>query len=441
MHLDLDKSDLYKGSSLSFRMEFKSPIRRRDMASKLSKNTGKKVKWFKGVNESFKPSSNLFKLSNKYSHTSKTFIFETGLLPYYEATRLMLQSMNIIEKFGYTDDRCEMTVGISLNERDLNLHVGMSSLNKFKYIIGLDEKKILESWNTSETERRKVSQNKYFYFHSKNPYDVYISNSILEKVDIGAFNFPESDFFGSSFKRLDEGILEISYIGGKDYHKKKREALETINLVVSRAYDTLAQNFSYTIDERRDLEKLLEEYRDAVLNTKNPLNLKTNFPNINLYYDLKSIDYLIESNYNMFRDKIFDLIIFGGVHIADINWDNSRKKIQVKGANIGKSVVVEGMEFYDCTIEADAKHCLFNGCTIKNSKIEECDIMSNNYISNSKILDCKYHTTNNSISKSYLDNDPKYMIGANIKESLINRGTLKKDSQVDSKTSFISSGI
>jgi hypothetical protein len=98
MHLDLDKSDLYKGSSLSFRMEFKSPIRRRDMASKLSKNTGKKVKWFKGVNESFKPSSNLFKLSNKYSHTSKTFIFETGLLPYYEATRLMLQSMNIIEK-------------------------------------------------------------------------------------------------------------------------------------------------------------------------------------------------------------------------------------------------------------------------------------------------------------------------------------------------------
>ena len=51
MYIELDKSNVYNSSKLSFLFEFKSPIRRRDLASKLSKNLGKKVKWFKGVNE------------------------------------------------------------------------------------------------------------------------------------------------------------------------------------------------------------------------------------------------------------------------------------------------------------------------------------------------------------------------------------------------------
>jgi uncharacterized protein YjbI with pentapeptide repeats len=437
MYIDLDKSQLYKDSSISLKLEFRSPIRRRDMASKLSKNTGKAVKWFKGVNESFKPSSSIFKLSNKYSHNSKIFVFETGLVQYHDGMRLMLQVMNIIESFGYTDDRCEMTVGISLNEKKLGLHAGISSINKFKYLIGLDENKILERWNTKETERAKMSQSTYFYFHSKNPYDTYISNSILERVNVGDFNFPESEFFGSNFRRINEGILEISYIGGKDYHRKKREASDTINQVILRLYETLSNNFSYTVDERRNLEKLVEEYRRVVYSTKTPLSLKSNYPNINLYYDLKSTDYLIESNYNSFREKIFDLVVFGAVHIADINWDNTRKVIQVKDANIGKNMVIEGVEFYNCTVEADAKNCLFSGCTIKNSKIDGCDIMGSNYIKNSKVIECKYHSLDNQISNSYIDNDPKNMIGAHLKSCLVNRGSFKIGSTVDNETEII----
>ena len=437
MYLDLDKSQLYKDSSISLNVEFKSPVRRRDMASKLSKNTGKTVRWFKGVNESFRPSSSIFKLSNKYSHSSKTFIFETGLIPYHEGIRLMLQTMNIIESFGYTDDRCEMKIGISMNDRELNLASGIPSMNKFKYLIGLDESRILDMWNTKDTERSKIPQSNYFYFHSKNPYDTYISNSILERVNVRDFNFPESEFFGSSFSRLNEGVLEIRYIGGKDYHKKKREAVETINQVISRIYETLSDNFSYTVEERRNLEKMIEEYRKVTYSTKTPLNLKSNYPNINLYYDLKSTDYLIESNYNSFRDKIFDLVVFGSVSEADINWDNMRKVLQIKGAKISKNVVIEGVEFYNCTVEADAKNCLFSGCTIRNSKIQGCDIMESNYIKNSKIIECKYHSTDNRISNSYIDNDPRDMIGAHLKSCLVNRGKFKMGSTLDSDTDVI----
>ena len=61
MQFNLDKTSLYENSSLAFKFEFRSPMRRRDMASKLSRNTGRTVKWFKGVNESFKPNNNTFK--------------------------------------------------------------------------------------------------------------------------------------------------------------------------------------------------------------------------------------------------------------------------------------------------------------------------------------------------------------------------------------------
>ena len=437
MKIGLDRRDLYTDSSLAFKFEFKSPVRRRDMASKLANNTGKKVKWFKGIDESFKPSSEIFKLSDKYSHSSKTFIFETGLLPYSDAMRLMLQTMNLIEHFGHTDDRCEMKVDISLNDRKLGLPFGVSKLNKFKYLVGLDEDAILESWNTEETERKKIPQSDYFYFHSKNPYHSYISSSLVEKADSSQFNFPDSDFFGHNFNKLDIGIVEINYIGGKDYQKKKSKAEFTINSIINRLYDTLSENFNYTIDEKSKLNSLIDQYKRAVDSTKNPLNLKSNYPNIKLYHDLRSQEYLIESTYPVFREKIFDLIVFGGVHIADINWDNERKRLQVKGAKIDKNVVIEGIEFYNCTVEADAKDCLFNSCEIRNSKLEECDVISSNFIKNSKLIECKYHGAKNTISRSYIDNNPSNMILADLRECLVNRGSFKMGSSIDDKTIII----
>ena len=61
MYKELDKAKIYENALVSFSFEFKSPIRRRDIASKLSKNLGKKINWFKGVDESFKPNREIFK--------------------------------------------------------------------------------------------------------------------------------------------------------------------------------------------------------------------------------------------------------------------------------------------------------------------------------------------------------------------------------------------
>lgn len=434
MYIELDKSNVYNSSKLSFLFEFKSPIRRRDLASKLSKNLGKKVKWFKGVNENFSPTSEVFKLSNKYNEKSKTFILETGLSDYQDSIHVLLKSMNLINKLGYTDDRCEVKVNINLDGRMVESGTHISKLNRFKYLIGLDESKILKDWNTDKSDRHKINQNQYFYVHAKDPYNTMLSSSLLERLDPHAFNFPHSDFFGHDFSNIGEGYVTINYIGGKDYCKKKEEAVDTINLVISRLHETLSTNYEYSTVEKRTIERIIEEYKHVAKSTKNYTSLKSNYPNINIYYDLKSMEYLLESNYHNFRDKIFELLVFGGVHIADINWDNSRKIIQVKDAKIDKNIIIEGFEFYNCVINADAKNCLFSNCTITNSKLEECDIISGNYIKKSKIIECKYHDGDNKVINSYLNNKSSSMIDANLKNCFVENGTFKMSAEIDKDT-------
>ena len=438
MYKELDKSKVYENSNLSFVFEFKSPVRRRDLASKLSKNLGKKVQWFKGVDETFKASKEVFKLSNKYNANTKTFVFETGFMQYQDAIHTMLKTMNLVDHFGYTDDRCEVKVNVNINEKRIDSGVHISKLNKFKYLIGLNEESILEDWNTGSTERHKINQNQYFHVHAKDPYNTVISSSLVERMDPHVFNFPTSDFFGHDFSSLNEGFLTINYIGGTDYQKRKNEAVSTINSVVSRLYETLESNYQYKSDEKRKIERIVEEYKSVVKATRTPLSLRSNYPNINLYYDLKGMDYLIEANYTIFREKIFELLVFGGVKIADINYDNIRKVVQVKDATINKNVILENFEFYNCIVEADTKNCLFSNCTIRNSKLNECDIISNNYIKNSKVLECKYQGSGNEITNSYIDNDPKNMIDATLKNCLVNKGSFRISSEIDKDTVILS---
>ena len=90
------------------------------------------------------------------------------------------------------------------------------------------------------------------------------------------------------------------------------------------------------------------------------------------------------------------LIIGGGITEGQVNYDTNRKVLQIKGAELKRSILLEGVEFYDCTIEGDVKNCLFENCIIRNSKLEDCTIYSNNMIKFSKIIDCDYLGESNS---------------------------------------------
>jgi hypothetical protein len=251
------------------------------------------------------------------------------------------------------------------------------------------------------------------------------------------FNFPTSDFFANDFSELGHGNLIVKYIGGKDYTKKRKESVNTINLIIEHLYNTLSNNWKYSDTEKRKISKIVESYRGAILNTKNYLNFKSKYENIDLYVDLNNNKFLIDSHYTKIREKIFKLIVGGEITEAIINYDTERGAIQIKNAKINKSILIENIEFYSCIIEADAKNCLFNNCDIVNSKICESTIHSNNIIKNSKVIDCLYSGGITEIKSSFIDNGNRKIINANLSECLVYSGIFSAQSTIDKNTKII----
>jgi hypothetical protein len=104
---------------------------------------------------------------------------------------------------------------------------------------------------------------------------------------------------------------------------------------------------------------------------------------------------------------------------------------------VKKSILIEGVEFYQCTVEADSNGCLFEGCTIKNSKLTDCTVFSNNFIKNSKLFDCEFLGESNEVSSSYLESSGNKTINADLRECLVLGGRFSLSSTIDKKTKIL----
>jgi hypothetical protein len=437
MFKSLDKKNIYDNTYLSFCFEFFSPLRKMDAAGKISRALGKKVKWFKEPNPAFEATSDTFRLAPTYSNGYKEMVLSTGMLPYNEALHMFLKVSNIVEAIGFTTDRCKVSTKIKLNETALELPVRLDKLNKFKYLLGLNEKRIFELWPQPENDKRLIYQNQVNHIKPKKVYETILSPNILKRSSPIDLNIPESDFFGNNFSDLSNGRLIINYLGGKDYTKKKKEATEVINIVIEHLYETLLNNYQYTNQEDVKINEMVSEYKNVLESTRTLLNLRSSYPDISFYVDLRPDQYRIEANYPQLREKVFHLIAGGGLTEGDINYDTGRKTLQVKGATLKRSIILEGVEFFECKIEGDVKNCLFENCIIQNSKLTDCKIFSNNLIKFSKVIDCEYLGESNEIVSSFLDNSENMMINAELRECLVNRGKLTLRSTIDDSTKII----
>lgn len=436
MFKSVQKSYIYENSYLSFEFEFFSKLNKREAAAKFARALGKRVKWATN-NLTIKPTFETFTLCPTYSNGYKENTLSTGFMQYHEAMHMFLKISNIIDSIGETSDRCSVKTRIRLDESTLALGSPVNKLNKFKYLLTLNEEKIFEFWPTVLNENKKIPHSYLYFIKPKDLYNTIVTESFIERMDPVEFSIPESDFFATDFSEIKEGQLIINYISGKDYTKKKKEAVETINLVIENLYGTLAQNYQYSIDEKRKISKIINEFKDTVDSTRNYFNFKIKYPKISLYIDLKNDPYLIESNYQLIRNNLFKLISGGGINEAVINYDTRRKALQVKDAKLEKNLLVEGIEFYQCEIFADARFCLFEGCEINSSKLVECTIFSNNIIENSKLIECDYLGGLNQIRSSFLNNSNQKMINADLFECLVHNGIFSLDSSIDDKTKII----
>jgi hypothetical protein len=313
MFKSLDNKKIYDNTELSFVFEFFSPLAKRETAAKFARALGKKVKWFSESTATFEANHSTFRLAPTYSNGYKEMQLSTGFMNYQEALHMFLKVSNIIESIGYTTDRCRVKTSIKLNEAALELPFKMDHLNRFKYLIGLDEKQLFEMWPQKDGDNKLVYQNHIQYIRPRHKYNVIINESFVERMDPREFTFHNSDFFANDFSNLGKGILSINYISGKDYTKKKKEAIGAINIVIEHLYQTLSTNNTYNNQERLKIGGVVTDFKTALAETKTFENFKKAYPEIQLYVDLGADPRIIESNYPRMRDQLFELVAGGGV--------------------------------------------------------------------------------------------------------------------------------
>ena len=436
MYNNIENKFLFDNTNVGFTFQFFSPLSNDKISRKLAKYLGKNVipldnkSKIKFVDEAIYVSPDF-----EGGHRMKRI--DTDLMPYHKAIHTMLKCMNFINENGFTSSRSNMNIKVSVNEMDLNLKYKLENLNKFKYILNIDESRIFKMWPESSSEKQKIHQSKAIFIFPKELYSSRLTGSLLEKANPMEYNFPRSSNFGTDFSNLMDGYVSVKYAGGKGYQKKKKETVELINYTAEHVYNTLTNNFSFDLNEKRKIQRLLERYQKIIDSTKSYEVFKHSFPEIPLFVDLKNHSFLVESNYQMIRNKLFELISCCEMNKAIINYDTARKRVQVKDARIKKGFSLSGIDFFNCHIEADLEDCLFEQCVIRNSSIKESMLYSNNDIKYSKIFDCKYGGYLNEIKSSSIYSNLDDIINADLYNCVVFDGNFSKESSIDEKTELI----
>lgn len=437
MYTDLEKRHIFENVKLSFEFEFFSPIKRAELASIFESTLSRKVVWTDQYKSSIPVNESQFKLEADFAGGFKMHQLVTAPLPYAEAVNVLFRTMNLIAENGFTTDRCGLHINIAMDSRALGLKYGIENLNTLKFILDLDEAKVYDLWPSALNKTQKPYKGPVSFLYPKNKF---IAETALNiKPDPTQFQIPQSKYFGMNFKKLSEGYLSVNYAGGKDYQAKKSQAVELINYMTELCYAVLEKNYDYTLAEKQMVSSILEKQKSTLLSIKTPQNFRSSHPNIALYVDLRADMPIIEANYEIIKDKLFELIAFGNLKSGVVNYDTNTRKIQVKDAKIKEGFGISGVELFNCIIEGEVTDCLLYGCRVKSSLIKESTIYSNNEIRHSLLKNCSFQRDGiNLIAGSYLDIKPEHPIFAELKECIVRSGVLSYNSVADNKTEFFS---
>lgn len=438
MYKDINKKKLFDNVELGFEFEFFSPLTRKELSEKLSRALGKKVNWSNAYHGKSQVLPDLFKLEPDYSGGMKTNELITGVMPYNEAIHVMLKVFNFINENGFTNERTGLHINISFNEVDLGLTERLQNLNVFKYILNLNEAKIFEMWPSAKSRIQKIYKNSVLNIYPKNKFIAETSIEYASPDSPLDFNLPYSKYFGLNFTKLAENYLEVRYAGGKDYETKKKDAVELINYMAESLYETLQNNKTYTVNEKRKISEFMKSRKDIILSIKTFENFKRNFPNIQLLVDLKDDERIVESNYSNFREPLFSLITTGNLKSGFVNYDTAVKRVQVREAKLKECFSISDIDFVKCYIEGEISECRLYDCKVRSSRVVNSNIITGNDIRYSYVKECSFNNGGmNKLQMNFIKSKPEHPIFAEIKECIIRSGTVDLSSTVDNKTEFI----
>jgi len=393
-------NDFFYCVKIGFEFEFYSNLNRNEIAQDLGKTLGKKILVFNKYHTKFKPNKDTFKLEPDYSGGSKMVELITGPLSYYEALPILIRTLKWIDLNGYTDKKCAFQFGVSIDTSVYPEIPPVEQINILKFILGFDENIIYKRFPERQGSLYAKSIKRII------PSNKFVDPTNLSFIDKNLFEVPIEKNMGINFLKIPEGYFEVRYLGGKDYQKNYKSIKDIIDYIITYTFQILQSNSYFSENDLKILKTFLNEIYKNATTFIDPVSFQKNYPHLGVMVDLRSDDQILRSFFLNIREVLYDLIVENGVKEGMVNYDTNLGKFQIKDVETSRAYLLKNYDILDSKITGNVLNCRNFGCKIENSTLEDCDIITNNEINKSKIMNSDIMFSN-TVHESYIDNKQK----------------------------------
>lgn len=403
----ISDKDILEASRIGYEFEFISKEDPVKIAHELTKLFGIKVVVPMNVDKFNKKSlfyhtcvdvnGHQFKIEADFSGGIDCKELITGPLPYKEATEVLIKTLNWIKQNAMTTDRTAIQINVSFDTTRIKT-VPISKMNKLKFCLGFNEDFI---WKRFPNRKNSIYCKSIKHILLKNIFNV-------NPTSATQFSVAPSKYFSVNLSKAVNEYIEFRFMGGENYHMKKKEILEIQDYSILNLYRLVQQQELNQQDENR-LQEIVKEYDKFLQPYKNPDVLGKYLPDVQFSIDMNNNPVVIKAMWEHVKDGLMSRIIDSGTTKMKINYDSAAGEWQIREAKLEMAEMsnttflkcsgygmISKSKFYDC--DMSMVHCtnceIHDGSIFKDAKIEETSVdkgctLTNCYVNNKKkIADC-----------------------------------------------------
>lgn len=413
---------------VGFEFEFYSDFNKTKTSEMLKKHLGVNIviptvvlgldKKIPPVHSEFVPTEDEWKLEPDYSGGKEMMELVSGPMQYQKARLYLIKVLQWIAKNGYTTKRTGIHLNIGIeNYRRTDLLNDITHIDRLKFCLTFDENKVFDFFPDRLDNVYSAS------IKTITPINPFIYTLNIKSIDPNSYILPTTKYYGVNFLKQEKNYLEFRYLGGENYEKKTKQILDLLAYFSTTIYDVL-KNPGYTSDDISTLNTILSKHKKIVNSFSDYDLFKYYYKKIKISIDLSNDETIIKTFYSVIKQQIYNLIVFGHVEKAEINYDREVSKIQIKNAIIKNASRLVDIEFFNCEINGIINNCEFYNSKIENSILENCKFHKNNEIIFSKIKSCNIEFKNK-IYDCYIENKG-FLTNGTYEKSIFRNGTPNK---------------
>jgi len=341
----------------------------------------------------------------------------TGPLGESEARIILIKVLQWIQRNGWTTDRAGVHINISLSPMSKQRRQSdISNMNILKMCLSFDENTIYNKFpgrrgNTYARSVKEIRPANKFMFRET-------SGALLNKNN---YIWPTTKYYGINFLKVENNYLEFRYLGGADYEKKTQKILDCQD-IFCKSIKHVVEYPEFTESDTFKLKKLLESHKKIATSFSNVEKFIYNYPDFVVMVNLQSHIGITKTFWSVLREGLYDLIVNAGVEKGYFNYDSDTALFQIKDATLKSCNNISKFEMVNCKIDGLLDNCSFLHCEIKNSHIEDSEIVGGNLVMDSKVKSTPIQFSNR-LEGCYVENE-KDVINGELEDCIIRKGTI-----------------